>query len=280
MSYFKHFIFITIFFLSAKAQVYPVLKKYEKVENTNGKVIFESKDFSDGDNMYFKIEKEGECDRELKYGYYNTIEMIGATSTTSYHATYKTSSTTSVNGRVISSTRYFTIKKNSEEYSGSNGNYLLLQIDCYNLINDIDFENTEKDGSTQTRIILVIVLVIFLVVIGVIIGVCCYCIRKRAKMMRNGYINQPHMIMYGAPQPIYPQQGNIPYMYGGQQVMVQPNGIPYNNQNIQYSNIPNNTPSGLAAQNNAVPQKNYNMVPQSSAERGYNSNVISEKVIK
>ena len=88
------------------------------------------------------------------------------------------------------------------------------------------------------------------------------------------------MIMYGAPQPIYPQQGNIPYMYGGQQVIVQPNGIPYNNQNIQYSNIPNNTPSGFAAQNNAVPQQNYNMAPQSSAERGYNPNVVSEKVIK
>ena len=87
------------------------------------------------------------------------------------------------------------------------------------------------------------------------------------------------MIMYGAPQPIYPQQGNMIYMYGGQQVMVQPNGIPYNNQNIQYSNIPNNTPSGLAAQNNAVPQQNYNMIAQSSAERGYNSNVVSEKVM-
>ena len=61
MSYLKNFIIITLFFLSAKALAYPVLKKYGKVENTNGIVIFESKDFSEGDKMYFKIEKNGEC---------------------------------------------------------------------------------------------------------------------------------------------------------------------------------------------------------------------------
>ena len=98
--------------------------------------------------------------------------------------------------------------------------------------------------------------------------------------MNQAFMNQPPMMMYGGPQPMYPQQANTVYMYGGQQVMVQPNGIPYNNPNIQYSNIPNNTPSGLVAQNNAVPQQNYNMIPQSSAGRGYNSNVVNEKVIK
>ena len=115
--------------------------------------------------------------------------------------------------------------------------------------------------------------------IGVIIGVCCYCIRKRARM-NQAFMNQPPMMMYGGPQPMYPQQANTVYMYGGQQVMVQPNGIPYNNPNIQYSNIPNNSPSGLVAQNNAVPQQNYNMIPQSSAGRGYNSNDVNEKVMK
>ena len=224
--------------------------------------------------MYFKIERDGKCYEDLEYGYFSTIEEIGATSSTSYHATSTSTSTTSVNGRVTSSTNYFTIIKKSEEYKGSNGNYLLLQIYCDN----VDFENTEKDGSKDFLIIIIIVLVVFFVVIGVIIGVSCYCRRKRA-IMRNVNINQTPMIMYGAPQPMYPQQGNMVYMYGGQQVMVQPNGIPYNNQNVQYSNIPNNAPSGSAAQNNVVPQQNYNMVPQFSAERGYNSNVVNEKVM-
>ena len=268
MSYFKHFIIITIFFLSTKSHTYKILQKYGKVEKTNGIVIFESKDFSEGDNMYFKIKRDGKCDGDLEYGYFSTIEEIGSASSTSYYAEFISTSTTSING-VTSYTNYFTIIKKSEEYKDSNGNYLLLQIDC----NNVDFENTEKDGSKYFIIIIIIVLVLFFAMIGIIIGVSYYRRRKRA-MMKNAYINQTPMIMYGAPQ-----QGNMVYMYGGQQSMVQPNRIPYNNSNIQYSNILNNTPSGLAAQNNAAPQQNYNMVPQSSADRGYNSNVVNEKVM-
>ena len=276
MSYFKHFIIIMMFFISIKAAAFPILKKYGKAENTNGKVIFESKDFSEGDDMHFKIKTNGNfIFKELQFRYFSNIEDITYSSSTRYSESYKSSSTTSVNGRVTS-TLYFTIKKKSEDYSDSNGNYLLLEIKSFNFV---DFENTEKDGSKSIIIIVIIVLVVSLVVIGVIIGLCCYCIRKRARM-RAAYINPTPMIMYGAPQPMYPQQGNMVYMYGGQQVMVQPNGIPYNNPNIQYSNIPNNNPSGLAAQNNAVPQQNYNMIPQSSAERGYNSNTVNEKVMK
>ena len=276
MSYFKHFIIIMMFFISIKAAAFPILKKYGKAENTNGKVIFESKDFSEGDDMHFKIKTNGNfIFKELQFRYFSNIEDITSSSSTRYSESYKSSSTTSVNGRVTS-TLYFTIKKKSEDYSDSNGNYLLLEIKSFNFV---DFENTEKDGSKSIIIIVIIVLVVSLVVMGVIIGLCCYCIRKRARM-RAAYINPTPMIMYGAPQPMYPQQGNMVYMYGGQQVMVQPNGIPYNNPNIQYSNIPNNNPSGLAAQNNAVPQQNYNMIPQSSAERGYNSNTVNEKVMK
>jgi hypothetical protein len=276
MPYFKHFIIIMMFFISIKAAAFPILKKYGKAENTNGKVIFESKDFSEGDDMHFKIKTNGNfIFKELQFRYFSNIEDITSSSSTRYSESYKSSSTTSVNGRVTS-TLYFTIKKKSEDYSDSNGNYLLLEINSFNFV---DFENTEKDGSKSIIIIVIIVLVVSLVVIGVIIGLCCYCIRKRARM-RAAYINPTPMIMYGAPQPMYPQQGNMVYMYGGQQVMVQPNGIPYNNPNIQYSNIPNNNPSGLAAQNNAVPQQNYNMIPQSSAERGYNSNTVNEKVMK
>ena len=279
MPYFRYYIIITLFLLSVKVHALPVLKKYGKVEKTTGKVIFESKDFSEGDNMYIKVSKKGEFNNELKYEYFNTDEEIEDSSITSHYVTYQSSSSSSVNGRVTSSTKYFTIKKNSGEYGGSNGNYLLLKIDYYNLVNDVDFENTENDGSTNGIIIVIIVLVVFLVLIGVIIGVACYCRRKRA-IMRQAYINQAPMMMYGGPQPMYPQQGNIVYMYGGQQGMTQPNGIPYNNPNMQYSNIPNNTPSGLVVQNNQIPQQNYNMIPQSSAQRGYNSNDINEKVMK
>ena len=162
MSYFKHFIIITIFFLSAKASVFPFLKKYGKVEDTNGMVIFESKDFSDCDDMYFKIERNGKCNSELEYGYFNTFEEITESSRTSYSVSYKSSSSSSTNG-VTSSTLYFTLKKDSKEYNGSNGNYLLLQIDCAS----VDFENTEKDDTNNSTIIIIIVIVVFVVILGV-----------------------------------------------------------------------------------------------------------------
>jgi len=92
-------------------------------------------------------------------------------------------------------------------------------------------------------------------------------------------MNQTPMIMYGTPQSIYPQQGNMVMMPGGSPVMVQSNGIPFNNSNIQYSNIANNTPYGITPQGN-IPQQNYNMIPPSSSDRGYNSNAINEKVVK
>ena len=169
--------------------------------------------------MYFTIEAIGSCNSELEYGYFTTFEEIEDSSIPSYSIPYKSTSTSSVNGRVTSSTLYFTIKKDSKEYNGSNGN----------------------------------------------IAVFCYCRRKRLGM-RQAYINQTPMMMYEAPQPMYPQQGNMMYMYGGQQAMVQPNGVPNNNPNMQNSNIPNNTPSSsrLAAQKNAVQQHNNYMIPQSS----------------
>ena len=276
MSFFKNFILFIIFFISIKADI-PILKKYEKANGENGMVIFESKDFSNGDNMYFKIKANGKCtSRNLNYEYYSTISEINTSLDTSFYVKSQTSSTTKVNGKVTSTTRYFTIKKKSEEFKDSNGDYLLLFFDCFK---SIEFENTETDGAKKLIIIVVVVVVVVLVVVGVIIGVCCYCNRKRSRM-RQAYMNQTPMMMYGAPQPMYPQQSNMMMGYGGQQVIVQPNGIPYNNSNIQYSNLPNNTPSGFVANNNRISQQNYNMVPQSSADRGNNPNIINEKGVK
>ena len=272
MLYFNHFIIIILFFLIVKSSSFQILKKYGKVENTDGKVIFESKDFSAGDKMYFAIKVNGECRNHLEYKYYSTSEEPSISFTTDYYVSSKASSTTSVKGRVTSTKQYFTIEKKSEEYGDSDGSYLYLEINCKG---NIDFENTEKDGATEIIIIVIVVLVVFLVVVGIVIGVCCYCIRKRA---RQAFMNPTPMLMYGGVQPMYPQQGNMVMMYGGSPVMVQSNRIPYNNNNpnIKYSNIP---PSGLTPQGN-YPQQNYNMIPQPSSDIGYNSNVINEKVIK
>lgn len=64
------------------------------------------------------------------------------------------------------------------------------------------------------------IIVVFLVVIGVVIGVCCYCIRKRARIARQAFMNPTPMMMYGGARPMYPQQGNMVMMYGGSPGMV------------------------------------------------------------
>ena len=171
MPFIKHHIII-ILYLIIKVSAYKILKKYGKVEDTGGSVIFESNDFFSGDNMFFKIKINKECKSDLEYEYYDTSE--GISSFTEYSVSQKSSETTRVQGSVTSKTLYFTIEKKSTEYNGSNGNYLFLKIDCNG---KIDFENTEKDQSNDSLIIVVVVTVVFLVIIIVIIGVYC-CKRK------------------------------------------------------------------------------------------------------
>ena len=231
MPFFKHHIIILLC-LIIKALTYQILKKYGKVEDTGGSVIFESNDFSSGDNMFFKIKINKECQKDLDYEYYDTSE--GISSFTEYSVSKKSSETTSVQGSVTSTTLYFTIEKKSTEYNGSNGNYLFLNIDCNG---KIDFENTEKDKSNNTTIIVLVVVLSVILIFGIIMY---YYKRKNALLRQQQYMNQPY-IMDGNPY-MYPQQGNIPIVYRGRpEVIPQPNGIPYNyNSNIQYSNLPYN----------------------------------------
>lgn len=71
MSYFKNYIIIILcLFLNINALSYRLLQKYGEVENSDGTVIFESKDFSDGNKMHFRVSLEQECKSDLKYKYY------------------------------------------------------------------------------------------------------------------------------------------------------------------------------------------------------------------
>ena len=268
MPFFKHHIII-ILCLIIKALTYKILKKYGKVEDTGGSVIFESNDFSAGDNMFFKIKINKECKSDLDYEYYDTSE--GISSFTEYSVSPKNSETTKVQKSVTSKTLYFTIEKKSTEYNGSNGNYLFLNIDCKG---KIDFENTEKNQTNDSLIIVLVIVFSAIIIFSIVI----YCYkRKKALLSQQQYMNQPY-IMDGNPQ-MYPQQGNIPIVYRGRpEVIPQPNGIPYyNNSNIQYSNLPYNLGNASMSQMNQPPNQKYNMIDQSSDDRGYNSNSINEK---
>jgi len=71
MSFFKNNTTILLCLLIIKASCYNILKKYDRVENSDGTVIFESKEFSEGEKMYFRVTVKGECKSDLKYKYYS-----------------------------------------------------------------------------------------------------------------------------------------------------------------------------------------------------------------
>ena len=269
MPYFKNYTIIILYlFLNINALPYNLLKKYGKLENSGGTVIFESKDFSDGNEMYFKVTIDQECKNDLKYKYYSTKEEISTTNT-DYKVSYKYSDTSKSKNIVTESINYYTIEKKNSEYKGSNGDYLLLTIDFNG--GKINFQNTEKDESknlTNTTVIIVVVAVV-MAIAGVVIGICYGRIKAKAAQSQI-----PPYVVYGTPQ-MYPQQGNMPIAYGGQPVIIgQTNGIPNNNNpNMQYSNLPANASMN---QINPLPNQKYNMIGQSSADRGYSSNVINE----
>lgn len=270
MSYFKNYIIIILcLFLNINALSYRLLQKYGEVENSDGTVIFESKDFSDGNKMHFRVSLEQECKSDLKYKYYSTKEEISTTDT-DYKVSYKSSETTKAQNTIIVVVNYYTIEKKSSEYKGSNGNYLLLTIDCNG--GKINFQNTEKDESKDSTnmIVIIVVVVVVMVIAAVVIGICIGRIKAKAAQSQI-----PPYVVYGTPQ-MYPQQGNMPIAYGGQPVIIgQTNGIPNNNNpNMQYSNLPANASMN---QMNQLPNQKYNMIGQSSADRGYSSNVVNEK---
>ena len=285
MSKFHLSIFILSSFLILNAFLSStILEKYGQVSSMNGKVIFDSKEFSEGEKMYFKIKAYRKCQSPLYYEYYNNINDINLAS--NYFPIYSVSSkvieTYSVQNRVTSTTNYYTIEKKFEEHK-SKGDFLLLVVDCGD--GKIDFTNTEKDESTK------VIIIILLVFIVIIIVICICCCKKMARMRWRRYVPQNiYTNINGTYQngQIYPPQVNS-YVYPQEMRMVytNPNGVPYNNNpNIQYynasnMNVPNATtginpaPAPTVVNNlvtsNNISYQNYNMIPQSSVEQRYNN---------
>ena len=258
-----------------------ILEKYRHISSTNGKVIFNSSGFSEGEKMYFKIKAYKNCNSPLYYEYYSNINSINLDSNSfpTYSVSSKVRETYSVQNRVTSTTNYYTIEKKFEEHK-SNGDYLLLLVDCG--YDKIDFENTEKDESTK---VIIIILLVFIVIIAVI----CFCCCKKMVRMRLRRYAPPQIFtnvngIYQNGQ-IYPPQVNS-YVYPQEMRVV------YNNPNIQYYNAANMNVPNVSNNNNPAPaptvvnnlvtssnmsSQSYNMIPQSSTESKYNGEDLYEK---
>ena len=264
MIYLRYSIFIFSSFLIIKVFLSStILEKYGSISSMNGKVIFDSKGFSEGEKMHFKITSYKECESPLYYEYYDNINDINLESNSlpPYWKRSKVYETESYNNIITSSTNYYTLEKKKDEYK-TNGDYLLLVVDCSNV--KIDFENTEKDESINIIIMIVVAVIL-------VIGIICFC-KKLSKTKWLSFMNnQPYIFINGFyPNPngqIYRPQG---YPIGGYQEMQMINNnnnqivFPSTNSpNEQYYGIPNinsninsNEPKP-AANNNPAPTPSF-----------------------
>ena len=226
---------IVIFFNIISLVSSTVLKKYGSIETNDNYVIFESKEFNEGDVIHFKVKAlETVYNTHIPTINYNYIDT--ETEHPSDFHTVEISKTfgekdRGYNYKVI----YFTIKKQRSEYIGKNGNYIYIDLP---LNGWAEVSNTEKDeGKIKAWVIAVIVIACVIVAVIIII----FCVRKARKRRQLLEIAQASANLEA--QRRYQSQA-------------------YYNQNYQ-----------AQAYNNPVSQAQMNPVPV-YPEQGYPSNAV------
>ena len=170
-----HFILLTLGIKNILS--FELLTKYGSLICTTKYQIFESKAFSIGDKMHFMVKTKDNRDYEktLLYEYFNSTEeaekKIGLK-----EFPYFSVKPIILDLKIYKSKKkYFTIKKNSDEFNGSNGDYLLL---FYSYDEEIVFENIKTDkGKLIKALTLIIEIFIGSIFLGALVGIffCIFC---------------------------------------------------------------------------------------------------------
>ena len=201
----KSFIALILIYASlisfSSAASYKTLGKYDSLHLSNDKyVIFESKDFKNDEEMYFKIKYSDtyyyyyHFDDYVDKIYYKYIssrdEDLDSSSDSSYrtvsfsestYTDYDSYSYTYGYRGYSYFTKYFTIKKQKSDY-GESGDYIAFNL-RKTIKNEpgsyyVDYiENTEDDEGKTVLIIAIVVVVV--VVVAVVITIICCCIRRK-----------------------------------------------------------------------------------------------------
>ena len=214
----------------------PDLKKYDKItvdEAGTGTyneryIIFDSSDFKEGDNMYFKITMTEFYD---EYIYYEFFDDPNAYEPNLGNPSRVLSNRKDYNydyGVYSSETRYYTIKKDSRNLGSLEGKYLTIYFYGYG---NALIENYKK---SNTVLIVVIVIVVIVVIVGIIFLIY-YCIKRKRRLaqynmgnnVNNGYQNNNNVNVqnnYGLQQGQFNGNQNVVYAYDQ-------NANVYNNNN-------------------------------------------------
>ena len=209
------------------------LKKYDSIETYDNFVIFESKDFNEGDEMYFKVKAlenayNTKIPETIEYYYIDTETAIES-NPSDLHLVKISKTFGDIDRGYNYKEIYFTIKKQSAEYIGKNGNYIYIYLP---LNGWAEVSNTEKDEGTIKAWVIAIIVIACVIVIVIIIIFCVRKARKRRQLLEiaqasanleaqrryqaQAYYNQnypaqaynnPISQAQMNPVPVYPEQG-------------------------------------------------------------------------
>ena len=179
---FLQLIFIFLNFISLVSS--EVLKKYGSINTNDNYVIFESKEFNEGDEIYFKVKaKEIDYNRpipkKIEY-YYLDTETDTESSPTDKHSVEISKTFGEKEQGYDYKVIYFTIKKQSSEYVGKNGNYIYIYLP---LNGWAEVSNTEKDEGTIKAWVIAIIVIACVIVTVLIIIFCVRAARKRRQLL-------------------------------------------------------------------------------------------------
>lgn len=202
---------IFVFLLFSALSSTNFLPKYGSIKISSQYVAFDSKDFKNDEEMYFKIETRKRNYKTQSYVEYQYIANKNddfSSSAKTYHVNFHDSiehrdsysyyygyldcdyyDTYYYSGYdyyydygtyyeycyYVYETKYFKIKKKSSEFEGTNGDYIILKIPIGNRY-ETTITNTKDDESKTITIIVIVVVV--LVVVGILIAIIVCCCRR------------------------------------------------------------------------------------------------------
>ena len=187
---------------------YPILKKYSSVELSDSNIVlFESKDFNDDENMYFKIKtyEEGFSDYYIDFKYFNSeAETYEYSNTDDFkRADFDSNTESSADISNIYASRFFYITKSSDDYSSyyeTNGNYILMKLHLKVPSGETKLwaiiENTQNNesnsSSTSATIYTVVIVVICILIVGIPL-IICFCKSNKRETETNETHNIPRL---------------------------------------------------------------------------------------
>lgn len=193
------------------------LTKYGSIDIVGRFLIFESKDFKNDEEMHFKIRarRTDFAYGSVNYKYIQNKDQNFPTATTKEHQISFKSSTSDIEKfydpnydgyydgynydygyyYIEMDTKYFSIKKQSSEFDGTNGEYMAFQFPIP-YVAWATVTNTKGDEAKTVLIVVIVVVIVVVLAIIITIIVCCI---KRAK--RNKILAESQAAVYT------PQQG-------------------------------------------------------------------------